>query len=110
MQHTSTLYSALSNGKAESTIKSMKKIIHNTNSLNWLKLGCRKTLLQYHNTSFRKGGLSPTQKLYGHPVQDKIPAREDKIPAHEGNSLLSGSEAWKKFGNRPRKKPQQSSL
>ena len=103
MQHTSTLYNALSNGKAESTIKSMKKIIHNTNSLNWLKLGCRKTLLQYHNTSFRKGGLSPTQNLYGHPVQDKI-------PAHEGNSLLSGSEAYKKFGNRPRKKPQQRSL
>ena len=59
------------------------------------KLGI--TLLQYHNTLFRKGGLSPTQKLYGHPVQDMI-------PVHEGNLLLTGSEAWKSLVGRNHKR------
>ena len=34
---------------------------------------CR-SLLQYHNTPSRKDGLSPAQKLFGHPVQDILPA------------------------------------
>ena len=31
-------------------------------------------LMQYRNTPSRKDGLSPAQKLYSHPVQDKFPA------------------------------------
>ena len=34
---------------------------------------CR-ALLQYRNTPSRKDGISPAQKLYGHPVQDILPA------------------------------------
>jgi len=34
---------------------------------------CR-ALLQYRNTPSRKDGLSPAQKLFGHPVQDILPA------------------------------------
>ena len=34
---------------------------------------CR-ALLQYKNTPSAKDGQSPAQKLYGHPVQDTIPA------------------------------------
>ena len=34
---------------------------------------CR-ALLQYRNTPSRKDGVSPAQKLYGHPVQDSLPA------------------------------------
>ena len=45
----------------------------NMNSLDWKKLERRKALQQYHNTSSRKDELSPTQKLYGHPVQDILP-------------------------------------
>lgn len=32
------------------------------------------TLLQYRNTPSRKDGLSPAQKLFGHPIQDTLPA------------------------------------
>ena len=34
---------------------------------------CR-ALLQYRNTPSRRDGLSPAQKLYGHPTQDTLPA------------------------------------
>ena len=53
----------------------MKKIIYtswNGRSLDHNKF-CR-ALLQYRNTPSRKDGLSPAQKLYGHPVQDTLPA------------------------------------
>ena len=64
-----------SNGKAESTVKSMKKLLHATwtgRSLDHDKL-CR-VLLQYRNTPSRKDGLSPAQKLFRHPMQDILPA------------------------------------
>ena len=60
-----------SNGKVEATVKSMKKLIYASwtgRSLDHDKL-CR-ALLQYRNTPSRKDGLSPAQKLFGHPVQD----------------------------------------
>jgi len=53
----------------------MKKLIYtawNGRSLDHSKF-CR-ALLQYRNTPSRKDGLSPAQKLYGHPVQDSLPA------------------------------------
>ena len=56
-------------------MKSMKKILAaswNNRQLNDNRL-CR-ALLQYRNTPSRKDGLSPAQKLYGHPVQDTLPA------------------------------------
>ena len=64
-----------SNGKAESALKSMKKLISASwtgNSVDWNKLP--RTLLQYRNTPCRKDGRSPAQKLFGHPVQDTLPA------------------------------------
>jgi len=63
-----------SNGKIEATVKSMKKILAASwdhHHLNDNKL-CR-ALLQYRNTPSRRDGLSPAQKLYGHPVQDTLP-------------------------------------
>jgi len=33
-----------------------------------------KALLQYHNTPSAHDGLSPAQKLFGHPVQDTLSA------------------------------------
>ena len=71
----STPHYPQSNGKAESAVKSMKKIIRaawNGRNLDEEKL-CR-ALLQYRNTPCRKDGLSPAQKLYGRPVQDMLPA------------------------------------
>ena len=59
-----------SNSKAEATVKSMKKLIRYHGMadtyLDHDKL-CR-ALLQYRNTPTRKDGLSPVQKLFGHPV------------------------------------------
>ena len=64
-----------SNGKAESTIKSMKKLIKaawRRRSIDQNVLS--RSLLQYRNTPCRRDGKSPAQKLYGHPVQDSLPA------------------------------------
>ena len=33
-----------------------------------------KALLQYRNTPSARDGLSPAQKLFGHPIQDTLPA------------------------------------
>ena len=72
---TSTPTYPQSNGKAEATVKSMKKIIRATWSGTHLDVGkLARALLQYRNTPSRKDGLSPAQKLYGHPIQDTLPA------------------------------------
>ena len=39
---------------------------------------CR-SLLQYRKTPSRKDGLSPVQKLFGHPVQDILPAHRQSF-------------------------------
>ena len=64
-----------SNGKAEATVKSMKKLIRaawtgRSLDMNYLA----RALLQYRNTPSRKDGLSPAQKLFGRPIQDTLPA------------------------------------
>ena len=72
---TSSPHYPQSNGKAEATVKSMKKLITAAwtgRSINWDILS--RSLLQYRNTPCRKDGLSPAQKLFGHPVQDTLPA------------------------------------
>ena len=72
---TSSPHYPQSNGKAEATIKSMKKLISAAwtgRSVNWDKLS--RALLQYRNTPSRKDRLSPAQRLFGHPVQDTLPA------------------------------------
>ena len=71
---TSSPYYPQSNGKIEATVKSMKKVIAtcwDTRTLNEDKLCC--VILQHRNTPSRKDGLSPTQKLFGRPVQDTLP-------------------------------------
>jgi len=58
----------------------MKKIIRaawNSRCLNEKKL-CR-ALMQYRNMPTRKDGLLPVQKLYGHPIQDLIPAHHSSF-------------------------------
>jgi len=101
----STPHYPQSNGKVEATVKSMKKIIRiswNGRSLNHDKF-CR-ALLQYRNTPSHRDGLSPSQKLYGHPVQDILPAHrrsfaeewQNKVEAAEQktNQTLQSSEAY----------------
>ncbi len=64
-----------SNGKAEATVKSMKKLISAAwtgRGINWNQQS--RALLQYRNTPCRKDGLSPAQNIFGHPVQDQSPA------------------------------------
>ncbi len=64
-----------SNGKVEATVKSMKKLIQASwmgSHLDEAKLVC--ALLQIRNTPLCKDGQSPAQKLFGHPIQDTLPA------------------------------------
>jgi len=42
---------------------------------------CR-VLLQYRNTPSHKDRISPAQKLYGHPVQDSLPAHHHSFSPH----------------------------
>ena len=63
------------NGKAESTIKSIKQLIKaawKCCSIDQNTLA--RYLLQYRNTPCRRYGTSPAQKLYGHPIQNSLPA------------------------------------
>ena len=69
-------------------MKSMKKILAASwdhHHLNVNKL-CR-ALLQYRNTPSRRDGLSPAQKLYGHPVQDTLPAHRRSFAPEWQRSL-----------------------
>ena len=64
-----------SNGKAESTLKSMKQLIKAAWRRHSVDLDIMaKALLQYRNTPCRRDGMSPAQKLYGCPIQDSLPA------------------------------------
>ena len=61
-----------SDGKAEATVKSMKKLISAAwkgRSINWETLS--KNSLQYRNTQCQNDGLLPAKHL---PVQDSLPA------------------------------------
>ena len=61
-----------SNGKAEATVKSIKKLLRAAwtgRAINQNHLA--RALLQYRNTPSR---LSPAQKLFGRPIQDTLPA------------------------------------
>ena len=63
-----------SNGKAEATVKAMKKLIRRCTNHSGLDENLlARSLLQYRNTPNRKDRLSPAQKLYGHPIQDTLP-------------------------------------
>jgi len=92
---TSSPHYPQSNGKAEATAKSMKKIISAAwtgRSANWDQLSC--ALQQYRNTPCRKDGLSPAQKLFGHPVQDTLPAhRRSFAPEWQRSSQEADSAA-----------------
>lgn len=92
---TSSPHYPQSNGKAEATVKSMKKLISAAwtgHSVNWDQLS--RALLQYRNTPCRKDGLSPAQKLFGHPVQDTLPAhRRSFAPEWQRSSQEADSAA-----------------
>ena len=71
----SSPYYPQSNGKAEAAVKSMKKLIRAAwNGRHLDEEALCQALLQYRNTPSRRDGLSSAQKLYGHPVQDTLPA------------------------------------
>jgi hypothetical protein len=72
---TSTPRYPQSNGKAEATVKSMKKLIRTSWSGQSMDDDALvRALLQYRNTPSRKDGMSPALKLYGRPIQDTLPA------------------------------------
>ena len=84
-----------SNGKAEATVKSMKKLIRRSSTQRRLdedKLA--RALLQYQNTPCVKKKLSPAQKLYGHPEQDTLPVHYTAF-AHERQTKMKEAETRK---------------
>ena len=69
----STPHYPQSNGKAEATVKAMKKILRAAWTGRFLnKSVLCQALIQYRNTPSVRDGLSPAQKLYGHPIQDTL--------------------------------------
>ena len=63
-----------SNRKAEATVKLMKKIIQSSMKNSQIDEDKLLTaLLQYRNTPNKRDGFSPAQKLFGHPIQDRMP-------------------------------------
>ena len=91
---TSSPHYPQSNGKAEATVKSMKRLISaawNGKSVDWNKLS--RSLLQYRNTPCRKDGLSPAQKLFGHPVQNTLPAHRRSFAMEWQKSSQEAEEA-----------------
>ena len=81
---TSTPYYPQSNRKVEATVKSMKKIIRPAWNGRYLEEDtlCQ-AIMQYHNTPSQKDGLSPTQKLFGQPLQDTLPAHRSPEWQHQ---------------------------
>ena len=74
-------------GKIDATVKSMKK----PTEASWMgtrldKGKLARALLQYRNTPSRRDGLSATQKLFGRPVQDTLPAHSEPLP-QSGNAV-----------------------
>ena len=73
----STPHYPQSNGKAKITIKAIKKIIRAAWKGRFLdKTILCQALIQYRNMPSAKDGLSPAQKLYGHPIQDTLPVHQ----------------------------------
>ena len=92
-----------SNGKAESTIKSMKKLIKAA----WRRRSVdqdilSRSLLQYRNTLCRRDGRSSAQMLYGHLVQDSLPMHrrsfapewQRPINTEHANDVLQKAESF----------------
>ena len=70
----STPHYPQSNGKAEATVKAMKKILRAAWKGRFLdKTTLCQAMIQYRNTPSGRDRLSPAQKLYGHPIQDNLP-------------------------------------
>ena len=72
----------------------MKKLISAAwtgRSINWDTLS--RALLQYRNTPCRKDGLSPAQKLFGHPVQDTLPAHRRSFAPEWQKSAITAERA-----------------
>ena len=44
-------------------------------------------LLQYRNTPSHKDGLSPSQKLFGHPIQDTLRAHHQSFASEWQNGI-----------------------
>ena len=92
-----------SNGKSESAVKSMKKLI----SATWTdctvdRNKLSRALLQYRNTPCRKDGLSPAQKLFGHPVQDTLTAhRRSFAPEWQKSTIEAETQAQETKDNQP---------
>ena len=51
------------------------------------------SLLQYRNTPCRKDGQSPAQKLFGHPVQDTLPAHRKSFAPEWQKSVQEAEKA-----------------
>ena len=73
-EHFSSRYPQ-SNGNIEAIVKSMKKLLQNAwNGRALDDENFFQSLPQYRDIPSRKDGLSPAQKMFGHPVQDILPA------------------------------------
>ncbi len=89
---TSSPHYPQSNGKAEVTVKLVKKMI----GASWKNKRVDedklcKALLQYRNTPCGRDNLSPAQKLFGQPIQDFLPVH-NKAFAPEWQKTIKETE------------------
>ena len=91
-------YHALSNGRAEVAVKSIKRLLEDnigpSGDLNTDKVVC--ALLQYRNTPDRECNLSPAQVLFGRPLRDGIPQmKKSSMIFNNGQIREEWHDYWK---------------
>ena len=95
---TSSPHYPQSNGHAEAAVKSMKRLLRrcwcdgHLDDERWTA-----AILQYRNTP-GSDGESPAEILFGHPVQDKLPAHRRAF-AHRWQSLAEHADAASKHAD-----------
>ena len=81
----SSAYHPKSNLRAETAVKSAKRIVMDNTKLDgtpeWDKL--TRAIMQHRNTPDTEYGLSPSQLLYGRPIRDFLPIRPGQFSPHE---------------------------
>ena len=81
----SSAYHPKSNLRAETAVKSAKRIVMDNTKLDgtpeWDKL--TRAIMQHRNTPDTEYGLSPSQLLYGRPIRDFLPIKPGEFSPHE---------------------------
>ena len=81
----SSAYHQKSNLRAETAVKSAKRIVMENTKLDGSPMQDRiqRAVMQHRNTPDTEFGLSPSQLLFGRPIRDFLPIRPGQFSPHE---------------------------